>query len=67
MTNNCKFIESGFQCKHNCKYGDFCYKHRREHLISDNEINRDRFTGVSKDYLKKDLVEYQKNIWVRKI
>ena len=60
MTNNCKFIESGLNCKHNCKYGDFCYKHRREHLISENEINRDIFTGLSKDYLKKDLVEYQK-------
>ena len=64
MNNNCKFIDfNGSQnsCKHKCKYGEYCYKHRREYLIQDNTICRDRFTGLSKDYLKKDLIDYMQN------
>ena len=66
MSNICKFIElkdnSENHCKHKCNYGDYCYKHRREYLIQDDTICRDRFTGLSKDYLKSDLIRYMKNM-----
>ena len=64
MSNTCKFIDfndSQNSCKHKCKYGDYCYKHRREYLIVNDTICRDRFTGLSKDYLKKDLIDYMKH------
>ena len=64
MNNICQFIDfndSQNSCKHKCKYGGYCYKHRREYLIVNNTICRDRFTGLSKDYLKKDLIDFIKN------
>jgi len=64
MNNICKFIElndNSNKCKHNCKYGDFCYKHRSEYLMINNTINIDRFTRLSKDYLKKDLIVFMKD------
>ena len=68
MSVFCKFINSdnnsdninSDKCKHTCRYGEYCYKHRREYLIKNDVISRDRFTGLSKDYLKKDLIDYQK-------
>ena len=66
MTDKCKFIDSNNPCKFNCNYGDYCYKHRRNFLIIDDDIVRDRFTGLSKDYLKSDLVSYLKNKMRRK-
>ena len=63
MNKTCQFInlnDSQNLCDHKCKYGDYCYKHRREYLIVNDTICRDRFTGLSKDYLKKDLIEYVK-------
>ena len=63
MNKTCQFINlnnSQNLCNHKCKYGDYCYKHRREYLIVNDTISRDRFTGLSKDYLKKDLIEYVK-------
>lgn len=64
MSNICKFIElndNSEECKHNCKYGDFCYKHRREYLMHNDTINIDRYTSLSKDYLKKDLIKFMKD------
>ena len=64
MNNICQFIDlndSQNSCKHKCKYGEYCYKHRREYLIVNDTICRDRFTGLSKDYLKKDLINFTKN------
>lgn len=60
----CKFIDlhnpdSDNSCKFNCKYGNYCYKHRRNHLIKDNMIDIDNFTGLGKDYLKSDLLYYR--------
>ena len=43
------------QCKYKSKYGDYCYKHRRLHLVENDVIKHDTFTGLSKDYLKKDM------------
>jgi hypothetical protein len=59
-------MDSDNPCKYNCNYGDYCYKHRREFLIVDDNISRDRFTGLSKDYLNYDLVKYLKNKMRRK-
>ena len=62
----CKFIDSnnsdsGCACKFKSKYGLYCYKHRRNHLIKDNMIDIDNFTGLSKDYLKDDLLYYREH------
>jgi len=62
----CKFIDhkknySENTCHLKCRYGEYCYKHRRDHLIKDNMININNFTGLSKDYLKSDLLYYRKN------
>lgn len=64
MNQTCQFIDfntSQSSCKHKCNYGGYCYKHRREYLIQNNTICRDRFTGLSKDYLKKDLIDYMQH------
>ena len=66
MTEKCKFIDSDIPCKFKCNYGEYCYKHRRNFLIVDDDISRDRFTGLRKDYLKNDLVRYRKNKMRRK-
>ncbi len=60
----CKFIdpkknESENTCHLKCRYGGYCYKHRRNHLIKDNMIDIDNFTGLDKDYLKSDLLYYR--------
>ena len=60
----CKFInpnnsELDISCKFKCKYGHYCYKHRRNHLIKNNIIDIDNFTGLGKDYLKSDLLYYR--------
>jgi hypothetical protein len=62
MSQCCQFIKSGSEiCKFKPKYGGFCYKHRQEFLLENGQISQDRFTGLSKDYLKQDLVKYRKN------
>ncbi len=60
----CKFIdsqnhESDNSCKFKCGYGGYCYKHRRNHLIKEDMIDIDKFTGLCKDYLKSDLLYYR--------
>ena len=47
-------------CRGSCKYGPYCYRHRSHHLIRDGLIVVDRFTGLSKDYIVKDLVAFLK-------
>ena len=61
MSNLCKFTVDEAKCSLKCKYDNYCYKHRREFLIVNDKICRDRFTGLSKDYLKKDLLNYRKD------
>ena len=68
--NRCCFIEcSGndiiTQCKFKSKYGDHCYRHRRLHLVEDDMIKMDTFTGLCKDYLKKDINHYVKVVLKR--
>jgi hypothetical protein len=69
MNNICIFIESNNsqKCNHKGKYGNYCYKHRRNYLIKDNIICRDKFTGEKKDYLKKDIEYYIKNVMKSKL
>ena len=40
------------------KYGEYCYKHRREYLvdINTNQIIIEKWTNKSSDYLKKDII-----------
>tara|TARA_B110000967_G_scaffold173764_1_gene185581 strand:- start:229 stop:1254 length:1026 start_codon:yes stop_codon:yes gene_type:complete len=60
MKDKCKFLDNDITCLKKCHYGDYCYKHRRKFLIVNDEISRTRFTGISKDYLKSDLINYAK-------
>lgn len=68
--NRCCFIECSendiiTQCKFKSKYGDHCYRHRRLHLVEDDMIKMDTFTGLCKDYLKKDINHYVKIVLKR--
>ena len=68
--NRCCFIECSendiiTQCKFKSKYGDHCYRHRRLHLVEDDMIKMDTFTGLCKDYLKKDINHYVKTVLKR--
>mgnify|MGYP001178974660 FL=1 len=38
-------------------YGEYCSKHKREYLTSNDLILREKFTGKSSDYLKKDIIK----------
>ena len=60
MSQCCFILENQNKCSGKVKYGDYCYKHRREYLILDDCIIPERFTGLSKDYLKNDLVKYHR-------
>ena len=49
-------------CNYKEKYGEYCYKHRRNYLIdsskqSFNRIIVNRWTNKCSDYLKKDIIE----------
>ena len=60
--NICEFIDKSEQ-QHKCnslkKYGNYCNKHKKYHLLDENElIIKDRFTFLSKDYLLRDLTKY---------
>ena len=58
MSKCCYNLENGNPCNGKSKYGNYCYKHRKNYLIINNKISVERFTGLSKDYLKRDLVNY---------
>ena len=60
----CKFIENECKCKSKQKYGNYCKKHKRFHLIDNNNlIIEDNFTYEFNDYLLKDLkVFYSRKI-----
>ena len=57
--NTCEFIGENGNCKSLRKYGNYCKKHKRLHLIDHNNIIiKDNFTFQEKDYLLKDLKTY---------
>lgn len=62
MNNKCQFIKENDSliCKHEQKYGCYCYKHRKEYLIVNDTICKERFTGLEKDYLRKDIIKFRK-------
>ena len=45
-------------CHNKKKHGEYCYKHRRNHLVNseDSKINIERWSGKCSDYLKKDIL-----------
>jgi hypothetical protein len=45
-------------CNNKNKYGEYCYKHRRDYLVNeeDSKINIERWTNKCSDYLKKDIL-----------
>jgi hypothetical protein len=45
------------ECQNKAKYGEYCTKHKRNYLVSDNIIIRERFTNKSGDYLKNDIIK----------
>ena len=47
-------------CHNKDKYGEYCYKHRREYLIVNDLLCNERFTGLEKDYLRQDIIKYRK-------
>lgn len=58
----CIFIEKNrgpalIGCSHDKKHGDFCYKHRRLHLIKDGVIIKELFTNRYQDYTSKDIID----------
>ena len=58
MSKCCYNLENENPCHGKSKYGNYCYKHRNNYLIINNKISIERFTGLSKDYLKNDLLKY---------
>ena len=59
--NKCEYIDQKNLniCNQKSRYGNFCYKHRRNYLIDENNlIIENRFTNKFSDYLLKDLQYY---------
>lgn len=51
-------------CNNKIKYGNYCFKHRSNHLIDNNTklIRLDTFTNKQSDYLKKDIINTIKKL-----
>lgn len=61
MNQTCEYAsetDDTDKCSHKPHYGCYCYKHRRLYLLENNEIRKDRYTGLAKDYLRADLQMY---------
>ena len=60
--NGCIFIDEKMNksiCGSNQKYGSYCWKHRKNHLLdSENKLRIDNFTHVSKDYTFKEIKDH---------
>ena len=58
----CVFIDNNKKCETKTEYGNYCKKHKRNHLLDENStIIISRFTFSEKDYLKNDLLKYYKD------
>ena len=54
----CEFINEGeSKCGRNNKYGNYCTKHKRNHLIDNDLIIFNNFTNKPSDYLKNDIIK----------
>ena len=59
----CIFLENDGKCEKKTGYGCYCKKHKRNHLIGqENEIIVQHFTFKETDYLRDDLKEYFNNL-----
>lgn len=61
MSLKCEYAsetDDNDKCWYRSHYGCYCYKHRRLFLLENDEIRRDRYTGLEKDYLKTDLQKF---------
>jgi hypothetical protein len=52
----CEFLKNDKKCCKKVCYGNYCKTHRREHLVANNFIIINNFTGKSPDYLKDDIL-----------
>ena len=52
----CDFHQNGQKCGKLICYGNYCKKHKREHLVTNKFIIINNFTGKSSDYLKDDIL-----------
>ena len=52
----CEFIENNNKCCKKNVFGNYCNKHKRNHLIKDDFIIFNNFTNKNSDYLKNDIV-----------
>jgi len=51
------------KCNHKNKYGEYCYKHRRDFLCDEDDIIiHKNFTKKENDYLKKDIITTLKKL-----
>ena len=54
----CKFINNDIECKYKGKgkYDNYCFKHRRGYLITNERIDINKYTNQCSDYLKNDIL-----------
>ncbi len=52
----CDFIQNNSKCGRKKCYGEYCSKHKREHLVQNDFINIHNFTDKPSDYLKNDIL-----------
>ena len=52
----CDFVHNNSKCGRKKCYGEYCCKHKREHLVQNNFINIHNFTDKPSDYLKNDII-----------
>ena len=58
-----KKVSQIINCKFNSKYGYYCYRHRKYHLLDENNnIIQNNFTFQKKDYNKEELINFCKKI-----
>ena len=54
----CEFIKDcNSKCGCKTKYGNYCNKHKRNHLVQNDFIAYEYFTNKSSDYLKGDILK----------
>ena len=62
IKNMCDYSENNINCCKKKSYGEFCNKHKRNHLVKNDLIIFDRFTYKSSDYLKGDILNTINNL-----
>ena len=56
-------------CNYKEKYGEYCYKHRRNYLIDSSNPSKniivDRWTGKCYSYLKQDIIDNLRDLGIQ--